>query len=437
MVKKTPFRLSILAFVTAVVFTPVWAENTGIYLSDLPSRPVSNLDNIPTRQANNYSVTDIQKAKRQLSATEMKDIDSLIKAARDNQNATADRATDTVKDNRKMMGEMPEYKNTDELVDDAVRGALAKSDMTNEKQNKPAGDFIYILVSASLSDAEITDILKLYDGRTDIALVVQGAKDKKNLLDELTHWQKLSFDSKSSLAVNLDPTVFKNYNVSSVPTIIHEKDGELVARVTGIYDIAYLKDKTGDLGVAGPAVGVVEKNLIDELQESVAKLDFDGMKKKAIDNYWPRQVFQEFPEATKRATRTIDPTVIIPQNITSPNGDIVAKRGRFNPLTVMPFTIKLIFFDAREEWQRQFARYQFEHTPASLTPILVTTNVYGDGWQTFRDTKKEYGDFARLYMIQPGMAEHYGLINVPSVVTADSKRFINDEYSRKDFEELK
>lgn len=106
----------------------------------------------------------------------MKDIDSLIKAARDNQNATADRATDTVKDNRKMMGEMPEYKNTDELVDDAVRGALAKSDMTNEKQNKPAGDFIYILVSASLSDAEITDILKLYDGRTDIALVVGGKR---------------------------------------------------------------------------------------------------------------------------------------------------------------------------------------------------------------------------------------------------------------------
>ncbi|MDO3408077.1 TrbC family F-type conjugative pilus assembly protein [Citrobacter freundii] len=25
------------------------------------------------------------------------------------------------------------------------------------------------------------------------------------------------------MAVNLDPTVFKNYNVSSVPTIIHEK----------------------------------------------------------------------------------------------------------------------------------------------------------------------------------------------------------------------
>ena len=134
MVKKTPFRLSILPFVTAVVCTPTWAESSGIDLSDLPSRPLANLDNIPTRPANNYSVTDIQKAKRQLSATEMKDIDSLIKAARDNQNATADRATDTVKDNRKMMGEMPEYKNTDELVDDAVRGALAKSDMTNEKQ---------------------------------------------------------------------------------------------------------------------------------------------------------------------------------------------------------------------------------------------------------------------------------------------------------------
>ena len=63
----------------------------------------------------------------------MKDIDSRIKADRENQNAANDRATDKVKDNRKMMGEMPEYKNTDELVDDAVRGALAKSDITNEK----------------------------------------------------------------------------------------------------------------------------------------------------------------------------------------------------------------------------------------------------------------------------------------------------------------
>ncbi|MEB0326611.1 hypothetical protein VC565_23870 [Citrobacter portucalensis] len=115
MVKKTPFRLSILPFVTAVVCTPTWAESSGIDLSDLPSRPLANLDNIPTRPANNYSVTDIQKAKRQLSATELKDIDSLIKAARDNQNVATDQATDTVKDNRKMMGEMPEYKNTDEL----------------------------------------------------------------------------------------------------------------------------------------------------------------------------------------------------------------------------------------------------------------------------------------------------------------------------------
>lgn len=79
-----------------------------------------------------------------------------------------------------------------------------------------------------------------------------------------------------------------------------------MAVVTGIYDIAYLKDKTGDLGVAGPAVGVVEKNLIDELQESVAKLDFDGMKKKAIDNYWPRQVFQN---SRKRQSELPEPSI--------------------------------------------------------------------------------------------------------------------------------
>ena len=67
------------------------------------------------------------------------------------------------------------------------------------------------------------------------------------------------------------------------------------------------------------------------------------------------------------------------------------------------------------------------------TPILVTTNVYGDGWQTFRDTKKNFqgytfdsaGHGRTLWFDKRGDCD------------SDSERFINDEYYGKDFDELK
>lgn len=104
-----------------------------------------------------------------------------------------------------------------------------------------------------------------------------------------------------------------------------------------------------------------------------------------------------------------------------------------NPLDVIPFGQKLIVFDASVPWQRDFARHEYENTEPGINPILITTNVYGDGWDTFKDAAQHYGEKARLYMILPGMSERFGIEAVPSIVTADRKVFIINEYPEANY----
>lgn len=74
---------------------------------------------------------------------------------------------------------MPVPKSEHEFITDAVTGAITDADIADGKQNKIAGDFYYVLVSSSLSDDEIRNILSQYKNRKDVALVIRGVKDKK------------------------------------------------------------------------------------------------------------------------------------------------------------------------------------------------------------------------------------------------------------------
>lgn len=413
MVKKHFFKSSLIA---AAIITSLSVHSDDI---NLPVRPESKFttDSLPQRPA-------------PLSEKEERDLSNLLKVAKTKQSEYEQQARNAAIANHQKMGQMPEPKTEHEVITDAVSGAIAESDIADREQNKIMGDFYYILVSSSLSDDELRNIMSSYKNRSDVALVIRGVNNKKNILQELTHWQQLVLDSGSSAPVNLDPTIFKNYNVNVVPTVIHEKDGKLVARVSGISSVDYLKEKEGDIGTAGPTKDISEISLLDIIEEKIKNLDFAKMKTDAMNNYWKKQKFETFPDALKYTRKTLNPSVVIPQDILSPNGQVVAKKGKINPLDVIPFSMKLIFFDARSDWQRDIARREYQNAEPGITPILITTNVYGDGWKTFQDATKFYGDKSRLYLLQPGMSERFGITAIPSVVTASDHQYVIDEYPK-------
>lgn len=418
MVKKQFFRLSIIA--AAVLTSSMAFSDDSI---KIPNRPE---DNIPA--------TSLPQRPTPLSERERLDLDELVKVSKIKQAEYEKESRETAIANHQKIGQMPVPKTEHEVLTDAVTGAISDADIADREQNKILGDFYYILVSSSLSDDELRGILAQYKNHNDVALVIRGVKDKQNILQELTHWQQLVLDSGSSTPVNLDPTIFKNYNVESVPTIIHEKNGKLVARVSGISNIGFLKEKEGDLGVAGPTKDISEISLLDIIEEKIKNLDFDKMKTQALDNYWKKQKFELFPDATIRNQKTISPSVVIPQDILTPDGQVVAKKGRINPLEVIPFRLKLIFFDARSDWQRKIAKREYQNAKPGIEPILITTNVYGDGWKTFKDSGEMYGVKSRLFMIQPGMSERFGVTALPSIVTSNGSQYVIDEYPRDEAE---
>lgn len=415
MVNTKMFRLSVL--IAAALASPV----THSDVVSVPNRPTAGipLSSLPQRPP-------------ELSENDKNDLNSLIQAAKKSQQEYQAKARDTAVSSHQRIGQMPVPKTERDLITDAVTGAISQSDIADKDQNKIAGDFYYILVSSSLSDDELRNIMSQYKNRSDVVFIIRGVNDKDKMLQELTHWQQLVLDSGTSAPVNLDPTIFKSYNVTSVPTIIHEKDGKLVARVSGISNVDYLKDKKGDKGTAGPTKPISEISLLDIIEEKIKNLDFDKMKENALNNYWKEQKLADFPDATKRKQKTITPSVVIPQDIMSQSGQVVAKKGKINPLEVIPFNMKLIFFDARSDWQREIARREFQNTKPGIQAILITTKVYGDGWKTFQDAAAMYGEHSRLYLIQPQMAERFDITALPSVVTSRGNQYVIDEYPKNE-----
>lgn len=418
MVKKHQFRVTIFTALMIITTSASSYDN----------------DKLPTRPDTKLPQTNLIKRPTPLSEKDSVDLAELVKVARKKQADYESKSQETTAANHQRIGKMPIPKTENDVMTDAVTGAISDEDIADHKQNKVTGDFYHILVSSSLSDDELRFILSKYKNRKDVALVIRGVNDKNKIMQELAHWQQLVLDAGSDTPVNLDPTLFKSYGVTSVPTIIHEKDGNLVSRVSGINNVDYLTDKAGELGVAGPTKDISEISLLNIIEERIENLDFDKMKKDALNNFWKRKKFETFPYVKKRNQKTLIPSVVIPQDIVSPNGQTIAKKGRINPLEIIPFRMKLVFFDARSDWQRQIAKREFENTNPGIQPILITTNVYGDGWKTFREASEIYGVKSRLYMIQPGMSERFGITSIPSVVTSNGSQYIIDEYPQDEIQ---
>ena len=103
-----------------------------------------------------------------------------------------------------------------------------------------------------------------------------------------------------------------------------------------------------------------------------------------------------------------------------------AKAGeRINPLEIRPFFKEVIFFDATDKEQRSRVRRFTQARDAAVKGyigrIYISTRFDPEkGW----DGYKELTDWlqAPLYQLQPGLAGRFGVVRVPSVVTADNDR---------------
>lgn len=304
-----------------------------------------------------------------------------------------------------------------------------------EKQ-KPGGRVIFF-ASHSLGQEGLDELLYSAATTPESLVVFRGIRDEKNFARSVMEIQKLASKQVPMANVAIDPTLFRDYRVNKVPTILYLDNDRAkeVARVEGLSSPSWMiakidAGKTGDFGIRGPVEDIQERDLIEVMKEKVAAIDWAEKKEQAIEQFWDRQQFLELPKATKARTRSIDPSILVTDDITDAAGKVIVPKGtKINPLRIKPFTQAVLVFDPLDPKQMELVdkRLAEINKEFSRVTLIVTRFDRADGWQSYKSITNHFN--TPVYKLTQDISSRFQLEYSPSVITAKADHFVIEELS--------
>lgn len=299
-----------------------------------------------------------------------------------------------------------------------------------------------IAVSRSLGDKALAEIFAGFSGRQNASIAFRGVPEGQKIGASLIKLQKLAMKHNPMPSVQLDPTIFRDHNIKSVPEILYLGAGKwgengcrrpLVARVQGVTSPEFIfarieSGDDGDFGVRGPTELISEPDLIAVMQAKVKTIDWDQKVSGAKRRMWDNVPLVTLPPATNTQRRQVDASVVATQDILAQDGSIIVPAGkRVNPLSMRPWTQSLIVFDPLDIKQKEIALWQAEKARAkNLKPVpFITQYDSSRGVDLLNELASEFG--TQVFVLSPDIRSRFHLSVSPSVVTANQSHFIIDE----------
>lgn len=289
-----------------------------------------------------------------------------------------------------------------------------------------------IFASWSMGESAIIALAQSLKGEENVAIAFRGVPDGMTLADFMRKLASIASRADGKVALLIDPPSFQKFHVTSVPTILMEREGEMLISVRGVSSKEYLEralaaGKKGDIGADGATRDIAERDLVEVLKERAAKLDFAQIKSRAMDNFWKRQKFYSLPPASKSEVRTIDPTVTSTVDMRDANGTLLVPAGAsVNPLERMPFSQRVVIFDPSSKKQLDFARSQvISHGSRQRVTLIATSLDASRAPDQLEDLRKFLG--LTVTVLTPEIAERFKIRYTPSVITADRRVFSVEE----------
>ena len=284
-----------------------------------------------------------------------------------------------------------------------------------------------VFVTRALGAEALRTIFRAAAG-ADVRIVFRGVAPGERLMDAIREIHALLDGIDPLPNVELDPTPFRDQGVDSAPAIVAQGPDGVLARVAGLSDPDWLRRQLragarGDLGVRGPTVAVSEPDLIAELQRRLAGLDLGALREAAIGRYWQRAALVSLPTATQARERTVDPTVTASADLVLPDGTPLVRAGQtVNPLEHLPFTQRLIVFDASDPDQVETAR-RLGETPGGPRPLYLASGLdRARGWDGLRAVEDRLDE--PVYLLTPDVRARFALERVPAAVEAQGRAFV-------------
>ncbi len=303
-------------------------------------------------------------------------------------------------------------------------------------ENEPPPAKYALLVSRAMGHSSLQQALTLARDRQDVVLVFRGIVEGETI-PELVQYIAGIVQPKEGEAlpnVTINPLLFEG-DPPVAPTLLRlDQDGKVIAQVRGILNPDWIEARvesgqTGDLGRMGETTAVVEQDLIKVLQAKLADYDMEGATKRAYENYFADVSLPVLETAVEDRTREFDPSVIIEDAITGPDGTVLAYPGTvINPMDAAPFNMTMVFFDARDPVQVAWAREQVvQREGETVYPVMTEVNRE-EGWVGYGNVVAAIG--RHVFHANAMMISRLGVERVPCTVEGgDNRKLVIREYA--------
>ncbi|MFX4226353.1 MAG: TrbC family F-type conjugative pilus assembly protein [Porticoccaceae bacterium] len=296
-----------------------------------------------------------------------------------------------------------------------------------------------IYASRSMKEEGLRQVFDLASANPSSVVIFQGIREDQKIGEGVRELHKIIRGIEPVPNTVIDPTKFRDKNITQVPTIIaYNADDKEVARAAGTANPKYLRneisrDNLGDLGLVGTVYKITEPNLIDVMRKRVLEVDWRAKTKGAPQRYLNKLQFVDLPIAEESKVVRLEPINRLTKELRVPETDLVFPAGMtFNPLKYQSFRTFIIVFDATDPEQLSFAGRLADEQVESRPVSLISTKYQREsGFEWLGKVEQEIG--FPIYLLKEDFAKTLAVTSVPSTVQAQGDELIITSYARSDW----
>ena len=290
-----------------------------------------------------------------------------------------------------------------------------------------------LFLSMSMPDNDVSAALEMASSHGVRVAFVGLPNGTRNIPEAMRFMKKLAAKAKIEPAnepdVGIDPNAFTKYGVRVVPTLVRETGDGHFHRLEGSINWSYFDDSIKQMPQgqwlnlqAGQVWKIEEINLIEEMKQRMAAIDWEAKKKGAIERFWSNQKMHHLPAATKTERWMIDPTVRVTKDMQDRSGQLIARAGTvLNPLASAHVPLRLLVINPASERELQWAVQYQQSNPFGGQTMVLGTDFTTKGWDVMQKASNTLQ--ARIRLAPPELINRFRLTATPAVIQTIGKAF--------------
>ncbi|MFC0180958.1 TrbC family F-type conjugative pilus assembly protein [Thorsellia kenyensis] len=283
----------------------------------------------------------------------------------------------------------------------------------------------------------------------DAQLIIRGITQDSTLSETVNFWHGLFINMKEIPNLIISPQLFTQNTIVSVPALVAFYANKPIAKVTGISNIGWLKDKLNasfglnhqhtlqenceaffdgrvlDFGHQGSTVEISEIDMLDLILAKISTIDWSLKQENAVYRYWHSLPSFALEKASECKIKQIDATVKISQPLFNHLGEVIIPAGtRLNPFDYIPFTQQIIVFNGTHDDEVQMIQNYLrdhQHNVTLITSTISQTNPR-DQFQTLQKRFEQ-----PLFLLNDTLITRFSITHTPSVISGHNSFFVVKE----------